>query len=114
MPINFRKSPIQRSVEKTRRKIKKEVYHRSEREFEKLKTIPATNLERASAKRLTTKRGARRSFTLPPQPASRLEKRTELDRSGRTRIGFTAWGLCDYANQRRETRKLEIRESQMS
>ena len=35
---------------------------------------------------------------MPPQPASHLEKRNdnakaEVERSGKTRIGFTAWGL---------------------
>ena len=48
--------------------------------------------------RASAKKGAWRSFILPPQPASRLEKRNdkakpELERSGQTRIGFTAWGL---------------------
>ena len=36
----------------------------------------------------------------------------ELERSGQTRIGFTAWGLRE--SERRETRQMEIRESQMS
>mgnify|MGYP005662468773 CR=1 FL=1 len=35
---------------------------------------------------------------MPPQPASHLEKRNdnakaEVERSGKTRIGFTAWGI---------------------
>ena len=55
--IYFRKSSIQ--WKKTEGKSKKEVYHRSEREIEKLKTTLTTNLERASAKRLTDEKGGK-------------------------------------------------------
>ena len=68
--------------------------------------------------RASAKKGAWRSFILPPQPASRLEKRNdkakpELERSGQSKT-VSGLRLGDYANQRRETRQLEIRESQMS
>ena len=63
------------------------------------------------------KKGARRSFILPPQPASRLEKRNDsvkaaLERSGQTRIGFTAWGLRE--SEKRNQAIGNSRESQMS
>ena len=66
--------------------------------------------------RASAKKGAWRSFILPPQPASRLEKRNENMKQSQRDLGKPVSGLRlgDYANQRRETRQLEIRESQMS
>ena len=64
-------------------------------------------------------KGARKSFILPPQPASRLEKRNdkakpELERSGQTRIGFTAWGLRESEKRNQaigNSRESNVRES---
>ena len=66
--------------------------------------------------RASGKKGAWKSFILPPQPASRLEKRNENRKQSQRDLGKPVSGLRlgDYANQRRETRQLEIRESQMS
>ena len=69
--------------------------------------------------RASAKKGARRSFILPPQPASRLEKRNdkakpELERSGQTRIGFTAWGLRESEKRNQaigNSRESNVRES---
>ena len=69
--------------------------------------------------RASAKKGAWRSFILPPQPASRLEKRNdkakpELERSGQTRIGFTAWGLRESEKRNQEignSRESNVRES---
>ena len=70
-------------------------------------------------RRASANKGARRSFILPPQPASRLEKRNdkakpELERSGQTRIGFTAWGLRESEKRNQEignSRESNVRES---
>ena len=66
-------------------------------------------------------KGARNSFILPPQPASRLEKRNdkakpelEIERSGQTRIGFTAWGLRESEKRNQaigNSRESNVRES---
>ena len=56
---------------------------------------------------------------MPPQPASRLEKRngnvrTESERSGQTRIGFTAWGLRESEKRNQaigNSRESNVRES---
>ena len=69
--------------------------------------------------RASAKKGAWRSFILPPQPASRLEKRNdkakpELERSGQTRIGFTAWGLRESEKRNQaigNSRESNVRES---
>ena len=69
--------------------------------------------------RASAKKGAWRSFILPPQPASRLEKRNdkakpELERSGQTRIGFTAWGLRESEKRNKaigNSRESNVRES---
>ena len=57
-------------------------YHRKgEREFQKLRrSIPTTKLKVEWARQRENgkvEKGARKSFILPPQPASRLEKRNE-------------------------------------
>ena len=64
-------------------------------------------------------KGARKSFILPPQPASRLEKKnesvkTESERSGQTRIGFSAWGLRESEKRNQaigNSRESNVRES---
>ena len=69
--------------------------------------------------RASGKKGAWRSFILPPQPASRLEKRNdkakpELERSGQTRIGFKAWGLRESEKRNQaigNSRESNVRES---
>ena len=71
--------------------------------------------------RASAKKGAWRSFILPPQPASRLEKKnanvkTELqtERSGQTRIGFSAWGLRESEKRNQaigNSRESNVRES---
>ena len=56
-------------------------YHRKcEREFQKSRSIPTTKLKVERARERENgkvEKGARKSFILPPQPASRLEKRNE-------------------------------------
>ena len=57
--INFILRNHRFSGKKLEGKSKKEVYHRSEREIEKLKTTLATNLERTSARRVTDEKGGK-------------------------------------------------------
>ena len=71
--INFILGNHQFSGKRLEGKSKKEVYHRSEREFEKLKTTLTTNLERASAKRLTDEKGGKEIIDFA-EPAKFLEQ----------------------------------------
>ena len=73
--------------------------------------------------RRARRRGAkpRRAFILPPQPTSRLEKKnanvkteSETERSGQTRIGFSAWGLRESEKRNQaigNSRESNVRES---
>ena len=55
---------------------KRKLYHQSE-SLKSGETIPASKVRKRASEATDKKGGARRSFTLPPQPASRLEKRNE-------------------------------------
>ena len=99
-------------------------YHRKcEREFQKLRrSIPTTKLKveraRGAGKRESRKRGkeiihfAATTSLTPREKEWKYE--AELERSGQTRIGFTAWGLRESEKRNQaigNSRESNVRES---